>query len=218
MSEARTEILARVRAALGPVRQPLGEAPPQPSSPQLAELSGAAGVETFVTRLAEAGVVVSRCEPTQIAATVAAICERHGAKNLAAPAGLPQSWLPKTVKFTADDGLSAQALDELDGAISGAALGIAESATIALNGGPRQGRRILTLVPDLYICVISTTQLVPTLPDAIGLLSSLIGPGGQPVVLMTGPSATSDIEMIRVPGVHGPRRIEAIVVNGELPA
>jgi L-lactate dehydrogenase complex protein LldG len=139
---------------------------------------------------------------------VARVCPAPGAPRLGAPAGLPRMWRADGVELVEDRGLSAQELDALDGALTGCALAIAETGTIVLDGGGRSGRRALTLVPDLYVCVVERDQVVATVPDAIRALDGARGP----FTFVSGPSATSDIELDRVEGVHGPRRLEVLLV------
>jgi L-lactate dehydrogenase complex protein LldG len=114
------------------------------------------------------------------------------------------------VELVEDDALSPRQLDELDGALTTCAAACAVTGTIALDGGPGQGRRALTLLPDLHVCVVREAQIVETVPELVRRLESA-ATEGRPLVLVSGPSATSDIELQRVEGVHGPRRLVVIV-------
>jgi L-lactate dehydrogenase complex protein LldG len=125
------------------------------------------------------------------------------------PPGLPAEWLPEGVDVLRDDGLDADTLAAVDGVVTGAAVAVAETGTIVLDASPDQGRRIITLLPDLHICVLKPAQVVASVPEAIAPLSP-----GRPLTWISGPSATSDIELNRVEGVHGPRRLHVIIWEG----
>ena len=200
MSSAREDVLARVRAALrdvpaGEHAQAAGyEPPPAPAGDPVAR---------FAERVSDYRATVR--EADDVAATIARVCAEHGARRVGAPTGLP--WRPDGVELVEDHGLSAQELDALDGALTGCALAIAETGTIVLDGGERSGRRALTLVPDLHVCIVERAQVVATVPEAIRALEG----GRGPFTFVSGPSATSDIELDRVEGVHGPRRLEVLL-------
>jgi L-lactate dehydrogenase complex protein LldG len=201
---ARDDVLARVRAALRDV--PADESDhaaayqPPPTPPGDA-------VQRFIDRVSDYRATVR--EAGEVAVAVERVCAEHDAWRLGIPPGLPHEWRPQGVELVADDGLTARELDALDGALTGCALAIAETGTIILDGGQRSGRRALTLVPDLYLCVVERAQVVATVPDAIRALD---GAGG-PFTFVSGPSATSDIELDRVEGVHGPRRLEVLLTG-----
>ncbi len=112
-----------------------------------------------------------------------------------------------------DPSLSIPDLDGLDGVLTGCALGIVETGTLVLDGAGSSGRRALTLVPDVHLCVIAEDQVVASVPDAVARLAEAAA-AGRPITLVSGPSATSDIELDRVEGVHGPRTLEVFVVAG----
>jgi L-lactate dehydrogenase complex protein LldG len=208
MSAARDQVLASIRAALTGSSGAAPQAPVDaPAPPPVTDTL----VELFVERATGAGATVTTCAQDRIAETLRDVCARHRARRLAAPAGLPERWRPDELELIADEPISAAALDRLDGVITGAAVAIAESGTVALDGSPDQGRRALTLIPDLHLCVVQGTRIVPALPQALQLLSASIAPGHRPVLLVSGPSSTADIELSRVQGVHGPRRLEIIV-------
>jgi L-lactate dehydrogenase complex protein LldG len=163
-------------------------------------------------RVADYGAAVHRVAvQDELGVLLAARCRTHGARRIAAPPGLP--WAPAGVEVVTDDPpLTHRELDAVDGVVTGCALAIAETGTLALDGLPPSGRRALTLIPDLHLCVVEAAQIVPAVPDAIAGLSGAVA-DGRPVTLVSGPSATSDIELERVEGVHGPRRLEVFVVG-----
>jgi L-lactate utilization protein LutC len=192
---ARDEILARVRSALAGVDPPAASAPP-PSLPR-GDLDL---VALFAERVADYRAVVERCPADEVEARVRSALPA-GAR-IVVPAGLALD-LPGAV---VDDGLSPADLDALDGVVTRATVGIAETGTIVLDHGPGQGRRALTLVPDLHVCLVDAAQVVADVPDAVAVLNP-----ARPQTWVSGPSATSDIELDRVEGVHGPRRLHVIV-------
>jgi L-lactate dehydrogenase complex protein LldG len=166
----------------------------------------------FAERVADYRATVTRCGAgdVAIAAAVQDALARHGAAAIVVAPGVPAAWRPAGA-IVDEPPLAVAALDAADGVLTGAALGIAETGTIVLDGAPLSGRRAITLVPDLHVCVVLEADLVPDVPDAFRLLAPAIG-DGRPVTLISGPSATSDIELDRVEGVHGPRRLEVVVV------
>ncbi|HEY6761548.1 MAG TPA: LUD domain-containing protein [Baekduia sp.] len=215
MSDARTEVLARVRNALGDV--PVGEAavPERVERAGVVALDMEALVERFAERVEDYRATVTRCEAgdDQIALAVAAATARHGARRLAVAPGVAGGWRPDGVTFSIDEpALSITELDAVDGVLTGSALGIAETGTIVLDGGPSSGRRALTLVPDLHICVVRAADLVAGVPEAMLALRDAFA-AGRPLTFVSGPSATSDIELDRVEGVHGPRRLEVVLAT-----
>ena len=140
--------------------------------------------------------------------TVRAILDDRGVRRIAVPDGIPDKWVDHLELLRDEPALDAKTLDEADGVITTCTLAIAQSGTIVLDGGPGMGRRILSLVPDYHLCVVRTDQLVGSLPEAIGKLEPT-----RPLTFISGPSATVDIEMVRVRGVHGPRRLEVVLVT-----
>jgi L-lactate dehydrogenase complex protein LldG len=131
---------------------------------------------------------------------------------MAVPTDLPSDWRPDGVELVVDEGLSASTLDGVDGALTGCALAIAEPGAIVLDAGPGQGRRALTLVPDYHLCVVLEESIVELVPEAVERLAAAISEG-RPLTFIAGPSATSDIELNRVEGVHGPRTLHVVVVS-----
>ncbi|KQY57629.1 MULTISPECIES: LutC/YkgG family protein [unclassified Nocardioides] len=196
---ARDEILGRVRAALADVdRQADVDVPPAPRH----EGGPEDVVALFLERVADYRAVVERCDGSDLEERVRAALP-SGA-SVVVPPGL-EIEVPGAV---VDDGLTAVELDAVDAVVTAARLGIAETGTIVLDHQPDQGRRALSLVPDHHVCVVRADQVVPDVPDAVGLLDP-----SRPLTWISGPSATSDIELDRVEGVHGPRVLHVIVVG-----
>jgi L-lactate dehydrogenase complex protein LldG len=204
VTTARDDVLARVRAALRDVPAAEALAPSHAYEPPPAPAGDP--VTRFAERVADYQATVR--DATQLAATIARVCAQHDARRLGVPAGLLEGWRPDNLELVEDHGLSAHDLDALDGALTGCALAIAETGTIILDGGQRSGRRALTLVPDLHVCLVERSQVVATVSEAIRALEG----GRGPFTFVSGPSATSDIELDRVEGVHGPRRLEVLLV------
>ncbi|WP_327294133.1 MULTISPECIES: lactate utilization protein C [unclassified Streptomyces] len=157
--------------------------------------------------------VVRRCAATELPGVIGELLGRHGARSVAVPEGLPAPWLSMTHVEQHHDSvgcrLPPKQLDAIDAVITGCALAIAETGTIVLDTGPGQGRRALTLVPDLHICVVrAPDQVVASVPQAMPRLDP-----ARPLTWISGPSATSDIELDRVEGVHGPRRLEVVLLS-----
>jgi L-lactate dehydrogenase complex protein LldG len=202
---ARDEILGRIRTALADV--PADEPPAAALDPVVA-VSG--DVDRFAERAADYRATVVRVPADEVASAVAAACERHGARRLVAPDGLPNGYAPDGVDLLVDaPPLDRDAIATADGVLTTCALAIAETGTIILDAGPGQGRRALTLLPDLHICVVPADRIVDGVPDAIAQLDGT----AAPVTFISGPSATSDIELNRVEGVHGPRRLEIVIAG-----
>jgi L-lactate dehydrogenase complex protein LldG len=207
VSAARAEILAAIEAATRDVDP--GEAPAYlwaPAPPPAVDL------DLLVERIRDYGALLTRVAARpDIPAAVSEALGRHGARRVAIDPRLAADLRPgPTVELVADDPpLATAALASLDGALTTAALAIAETGTLILDGGPGQGRRALTLLPDLHVCVLEAAQVRSNVPDAISALAG----STAPVTFISGPSATSDIELDRVEGVHGPRRLEVVLVG-----
>jgi L-lactate dehydrogenase complex protein LldG len=194
---ARDEILAAVRAAVATAPEP-----PTAVVPRRTPDGAADPVSLFCERVADYRAVVERCTAAELAARVAAALP-EGAR-VVVPEGLGLDVSGAVV----DTGLSAADLDAVDAVVTRARLGIAETGTIVLDHGPGQGRRVLTLVPDRHVCIVDVDQVVADVPDAFDVLDA-----ARPLTWVSGPSATSDIELDRVEGVHGPRNLHVIVVD-----
>ena len=203
MTGARDEILARVRQALADRFQP---APPA----RAYRTAGAAAVDLnlFAARVREYGAAVIRCEPADVAAQITAALRRRAARRVAVPAGFPVEWEPEADLLRDDPRLTTGELDLVDGVITGCAVAIAETGTVVLDHGAGQGRRALTLVPDYHLVIVGAQQVVALVPDGIAALDP-----ARPQTWISGPSATSDIELRRVEGVHGPRTLDVLLVG-----
>jgi iron-sulfur cluster protein len=208
--DARTAILGRIRSALSetvPVEVP--RAYRRSSERPRDEV-----VDLFAERLGEYRASVHRSSASEVGDVLTRLCREREAGRMVVPAGLPEAWRPSGVEPVADDGLSPRDLDALDGALTGCALAIAETGVIVLDGGPGQGRRALTLVPDYHLCVVTEDQVVDLVPEAIERLEPAVR-AGRPLTFVAGPSATSDIELSRVEGVHGPRTLHVVVLASD---
>ncbi|GII55568.1 hypothetical protein Pth03_39570 [Planotetraspora thailandica] len=206
---ARDVILARVRAATEgapPVEIPRdyrGPAPAsQTASPELAEL--------VADRIRHYKADVHVVDEAGVAAVVAEALAGRGAGRFVVPEGFPREWLPpEGFEWVGDEPeLTASDLDAVDGIVTTCAVAVAETGTIVLDAGPGQGRRALTLVPDFHLCVVRPEQVVAGVPDAVARLDP-----ARPLTWISGPSATSDIELNRVEGVHGPRTLVVVLVR-----
>jgi L-lactate dehydrogenase complex protein LldG len=206
---ARDEILTSVRAAIadGARTEPVARAYRRGG-----ETGGARLVELLCDRLVDYKAEVHRVAERGLPAAIADACAAHYVSRLGVPPGLRDEWRPGDVSAIEDRGLSPRELDGLDGVLTACTLAIAETGTLVLAAGPEEGRRALTLVPDLHICVVREDQVVDTVPAAFDQLAAL---AHRPLTLVSGPSATSDIELSRVEGVHGPRRL-VVLVAGQL--
>ena len=206
MTAARDEMMRRIRDALGPAPAAPAEVPREYR--HAGEPVDFDPVERFCEVVADYDATVHRVGAGELEDVLARVCRDRGAERLAAPVDLP--WRVAGVELVADDpALSARDLDAMDGVLSGCAAAIAQTGTIVLDGAGTSGRRALTLVPDLHLCVVRRSQVVATVPDAIRALDGARGP----FTFVSGPSATSDIELDRVEGVHGPRRLEVLLAE-----
>lgn len=170
----------------------------------------AALLELFEARLRDYGARVHRVPSGAVAEAMDAILRARGVPTILVPSGFPAEWLGGRCVEVLDDDLSYVNLDRVGAVVTTCVTAIAATGTIFLNHGPGQGRRALTLVPDFHICVIRAEQVVGVLPEAL----VRCGPGERLVTMISGPSATADIEMTRIAGVHGPRTLEVILVDG----
>jgi L-lactate dehydrogenase complex protein LldG len=210
MSQAKEEIVRKVRQALDQTR-----VAPETDYNMIARQYIAAGtmdlnkrVALFVDRLHDYGAVVYRCPVEAISQTVGQAMEARGKQALIVPHGVREAWVPEGCLFIPDDDLSCYALDRSEGVLTGCALAIASTGTIVLGHSPAEGRRALSLVPDYHLCVVYENQIVETVPEGIRGMQAF---QSAPITTISGPSATSDIEMTRIKGVHGPRILDIIL-------
>jgi L-lactate dehydrogenase complex protein LldG len=215
---SRDVILGRVRRALADV--PPDETPYELALPRDYERAHgdrtvAQTVELLAENLADYRAVVHRCATVpELSALIAGLLAGRGARSVLVPPGLDGAWLADTgaeVTRVADRaGSTAAELDRVDSVVTGCAVAVAETGTLVLDGGPDQGRRRITLIPDHHICVVRVPdQVVGSVPQAVERLSPR-----RPLTWISGPSATSDIELDRVEGVHGPRTLEVVLLGG----
>jgi L-lactate dehydrogenase complex protein LldG len=209
---AREEVLGRIRLALGPDRPATGEVVRDyrladgrpPGDPTLLDL--------LVDRVEDYRATVLRCGAGEIGATVAAaldrgLCAGWAAGDVVVAPGLPAEWRPAGADV--DDERPPVRLAERAAAVTGVAVAIAETGTLVLDGSPACGRRALSLLPDCLVCVVLADQVTGSVPEALARLDPL-----RPLTMVSGPSATSDIELQRVEGVHGPRTLMVVLAAG----
>ncbi len=208
---AREEVLARVRRAHA-------VAPPEERAyadlardyRTTSDLAAETLVERLVDRLLDYKALVRHCTPGEVGRTVATALAERGARSVVVPAGLEPDWLAVVKsEVRVDEGqLTVAELDAVDGVVTGCAVAVAETGTLVLDGSPGQGRRVVTLIPDYHLCVVRADQVVADVPQLVAAVDLT-----RPVTMISGPSATSDIELNRVEGVHGPRTLEVVVVE-----
>lgn len=212
---AREEVLARIEAAHR------AAPPPRLAYEEIAReyrttsnSSAEALTDLLIDRLVDYRALVRQCSVDHLAATLASALAERGVHRVVVPKGLDASWTTslsadvRTDELSPGDQLSVSELDAVDGVITSCAVAIAETGTLILDGSPGQGRRVVTLIPDYHLCVLFADQIVPDVPQALARLEAT-----RPLTMISGPSATSDIELNRVEGVHGPRTLEVIIVR-----
>jgi L-lactate dehydrogenase complex protein LldG len=212
---AREEVLARIAAAhraAPPVNlsyEDINRDYQTTSDSETGELT-----ELLIDRLVDYRALVRQCLADDLGATIAAALAERGTRTVVVPAGLESTWIADlsanvfTDGPSTDDQLSVADLDGVDGVITSCAVAIAETGTLILDGSSGQGRRVITLIPDYHLCVVLRDQIVADVPQALTQLEAT-----RPLTMISGPSATSDIELNRVEGVHGPRTLEVIIVD-----
>lgn len=217
MSTAREEILARVRTATADVTTP-----PEPTdrTPLRWEEGAAPGdaLDLFAERVADYQAQVLRVGPEEVAATVTDVLREGECRSVIIPDGVDDAWVRSVedaLEVRRDSPSVTHAdLDGTDAVLTGSAVGIATTGTIVLDHRADQGRRGLTLVPDTHVCVVRDDQVVTDVPEAVARLRPGVGEQAPPLTWISGPSATSDIELERIEGVHGPRTLVVVIVEG----
>lgn len=201
MTTSRDAVLGRVRAALAGT--------PEPAAVIRNYRRGTGDtLDVFLDRLRDYDATVVRSAAGGVAAAVRDRLTQRQVRRLVVPAGIPPNWVTFVEALGDDPPLSNAALDGADGVITTCVLAVAATGTIVLDGTAGMGRRALSLVPDYHLCVVRAEQVVSSFPEALARLDP-----SRPLTLFSGPSATVDIELVRVSGVHGPRRLDVLVVD-----
>ncbi|WP_427924432.1 LutC/YkgG family protein [Streptomyces sp. cg40] len=213
---SRERILGRVQRALADVRKdetPYGQAVRRDYLTEHGNRTVEQTVELLAENLADYRAIVHRCAEAELAAVIGRLLTERGAGTVVVPPGLEPSWLAAADVERIEDRAETtpHELDQVDSVVTACAVAAAETGTIVLDGSPDQGRRRITLIPDHHICVVRVPdQVVSSVPQALQRLDP-----ARPLTWISGPSATSDIELDRVEGVHGPRTLEVVLVTGQ---
>ena len=215
-ADARSAVLARIRAAnahSSALNTATAEYDAIPRTyMRSSSLSQEESLELLTERLHDYNAQVVRCRAAQVPAQIEAILNQRRLVRLVIPPGFPAAFLPEDIEVTTDSGLTATALDAFDAAISLTTLAIAETGTLVLQNLPGQGRRALSLIPDVHLCLVNVRDVVTTVPEAFARLEST---STLPLTFVSGPSATADIEMTRIKGVHGPRFLHVLLIESQ---
>jgi L-lactate dehydrogenase complex protein LldG len=208
-ANARNLILGRIGEILGPRPSAADEyAGIVREYRQASSLDAAGRIALFVDRLQHYQVGVYRAGAGRLAEAVALALSARGRARVLVPPDVPRDWLPPSLDAVPDAGVSYAELDRSEGVLTGCSVAIASTGTIVLCHGRAEGRRALTLVPDYHLCVVFEDQIVETVPEAVRMLAASAPPL---VTTISGPSATADIEMTRIKGVHGPRTLDVVI-------
>lgn len=217
MATAKEAILYRIRRATRdvPESERPEEVPVERGYREKDEGSREEIVARFAERAAEYKADVHRVGEDELPRAIEEAVARRGVERLVVPQGLPEGWIPGGTEVLRDawPPLTNEELDASGGVLTGCALAIAQTGTIVLDAGPGQGRRALTLLPDYHLCVVRADQVVGLVPEAFAELEATVKEEGRAILFVSGPSATSDIELNRVEGVHGPRTLEVIIAG-----
>ncbi len=234
VADSRRKMLEGIRAALRGGRNPAAateeaarayEALPR-DYVRKGQLTVTARKERFIERLREYDAEVVECDATELASTIAAQLRASGRQRFVVPEGLPAEWLAEGFDWKIDHGMPASEIEQCEGVVTACFCGVAESGTVVLHHSATEGRRVITLLPDWHLCVVRASQIVETLPEYFDRCKreGTVGPGNRDVrtadrklpalvTWISGPSATADIEMTRIKGVHGPRFLNVVVVR-----
>lgn len=206
-SEARLDILTRISRAGARSSGALARAAIEASLRDPAEV-----VAQFVEFAREYRAHVTVAAAPEVPSSVASLLYARGSERVVVPADLPEPLLPMGAGMVRDEGFGHRVLDQAQAVVTTCAVAIAETGTVVLDAGPGQGRRALTLIPDHHVCIVFEEQIVDSVPHAVARLEPSVL-AGRPLTWISGPSATSDIELSRVEGVHGPRLLDIVVVR-----
>lgn len=218
MSDAKTDMLSTIRKALAEV--PDSEKPEDVDLKrdyrQKGKLSQTEIVDLFAERVGEYKAKVQRISESNLKRVIEESCKRENVKKLVIAEGFKKELLPSDLDPLFDDSdspLTHHVLDQSEGVITTCAFTVAQTGTIILDAGEGQGRRALTLVPDYHLCIVREDQILELIPEGFSAVESSVKKEGRPITFISGPSATSDIELSRVEGVHGPRRLEVLIAG-----
>ncbi len=214
--DARSAVLQRVRSALGAsydaaLANATADWAAIPRTYDRApRLNVAEKLQLLEERLLDYDAEVTRVAESEISNAIAQVLTARGRLRMLVAPGLPAHWLPADLTFTGDHELTPHELDGFDGVLTTATLAIAETGSLVLQNAPGQGRRAATLVPDFHLCVVRAEDVVENVPEAFARLGST---STLPTTFISGPSATADIEMTRIKGVHGPRFLHVLLAT-----
>lgn len=218
MDGAKTEIVSRIRSAIGadPAETAARDSLRKQEWPQIPRqyrrkgtLPAQERITLLQAILKHYGATSCVAQNNNVSTVISQVLEERQKNRLVVPLEFPREWIPSGIEAVVDTGLSNEALDKIDGVLTGCTVAIASTGSIALVSG-RDGRRAVTLVPDYQLCVVRQDQIVEFLAEALELLQPF---RNLPLTFFSGPSATVDIEMTRVQGVHGPRTLDVVIAT-----
>jgi L-lactate dehydrogenase complex protein LldG len=213
-TSSREVVLGRIRAANGGTSNEEaareGRSEIRRGYQRTATLTREGILDLLVDRLLDYDAYVVRAKRHEVGEIVARMLRARGVRGMVVPAGIAASHLPSDFEFVVDDGLSAGELDGFDGVLTESTLAIAETGTVVLQDVPGQGRRVVSLVPDYHLCLVNAERVVEKVPEAMERLQAT---ADLATTFFSGPSATADIEMTRIKGVHGPRFLDVILID-----